>query len=75
MLREVRTWEGITEKKAGIFYLRRQPFFHFHLLEGERRRADVKGRAGWTQTDLPWPVSATRARAFLRDLRARYRER
>jgi hypothetical protein len=75
VLTEVRTWEGVIEKKAGIFYLCRLPFLHFHLVEGGRRRVDVKGRAGWTQIDLPRPVSATRQRAFLRELRMRHRER
>jgi hypothetical protein len=75
VLAEVRAWPGIVEKKAGIFYVRRQPFLHFHLVEGGRRRADVKGRAGWVQLDLPRPVTATRRRAFLRELRIRYGER
>ena len=75
VLREVRGWEGILEKKAGIFYLRRQPFLHFHLVDGGRRRADVKGRTEWTQIDLPRPASATRRRALLRALYLRYRER
>jgi hypothetical protein len=75
VLAEVRAWPGVIEKKAGIFYVRRQPFLHFHLVEAGRRRADVKGRAGWVQLDLPRPVSATRRRAFLRELRGRYAER
>src|SRR5436309_2862394 len=52
-----------------------RPFLHFHLLEGGRRRADVKGRTGWAQFDLPRPVSATRRRALLRELRARHGEK
>jgi hypothetical protein len=75
VLAEVRRWPGIVEKKAGIFYARRQPFLHFHLVEGGRRRADVKGRAGWVQLDLPRPASVTRRRAFLHELRIHYDER
>jgi hypothetical protein len=75
VLAEVRTWTGVVERKPGIFYVRRQPFLHFHLVEGGRRRADVKGRAAWVQLDLPRPVSVTRRRAFLRELRIRYREK
>ena len=75
VLAEVRTWAGIVEKKPGVFYLRRQPFLHFHLEAGGARRADVKGRAGWTPFELLRPLSATRRRAFLRELRSRYRER
>ena len=72
VLAEVRAWPGIVEKKAGVFYVRREPFLHFHLVEGGRRRADVKGRAGWEQLDLLRPATATRRRAFLRELRIRY---
>ena len=75
VLKEVRGWERIIEKKTGIFYLGREPFLHFHLVEGGRRRADVKGRTGWMQFDLPRPASTARRRAFLRELRLRYRER
>ena len=71
----VRTWTGVVERKPGVLYVRRQPFLHFHLLEGERRRADVRGRAGWVQIDLPQPLSATRRRGFLRELRRRYDEK
>ena len=56
---EVRTWAGIIEKKPGVFYARRQPFLHFHLVEG----------------DLARSVSATKRRAFLRELRARHRQK
>lgn len=75
VLTAVRAWTGIVEKKPGVFYLRRLPFLHFHLEAGGTRRADVKGRAGWVPFDLPRPISAPRRRAFLRELRSRYRER
>ncbi len=75
VLAEVRTWAGVVETKPGIFYVRRQPFLHFHLRDGRQRRADVRGRAGWVQLDLPRPISVTRRRAFLRELRRNYRER
>src|SRR5262245_42398157 len=69
VLSQVRAWERVSEKKTGIFYLGREPFLHFHLVEGGRRRADVKARTGWVQIDLPRPASAARRRAFLRELR------
>jgi hypothetical protein len=75
LLAEVRTWAWVTEKKPNVFYVRRQPFLHFHLVEGGRRRADVKGRTGWVQLDLPRPISPTRCRAFLRELRTHYGEK
>jgi hypothetical protein len=75
VLADLRRWPGIVEKSPGVFYARRQPFLHFHLVEGGRRRADVKGRSGWTSLDLPRPISPTKRRAFLRLLEARYREK
>jgi hypothetical protein len=72
---EVRTWDGVVETKPGIFYVRRRPFLHFHLVEGGRRRADVKTRAGWRPHDLPRPLSAARRRAFLRELRRCHADR
>lgn len=71
----IRTWAGLAERRPGVFYVRGQPFLHFHLLEGRRRRADVKGRADWVQLDLPHPASATARRTFLRALRRRYAEK
>ena len=75
LLAEVRTWAGIIEKTPGVCYVHRQPFLHFHLVEGGRRRADVKGGTKWVQLDLPRPVSATRRRAFMSELRMRYGEK
>jgi len=75
LLAEVRTWAWVIEKEPNVFYVRRQPFLHFHLFEGGRRRADLKGRTGWVQLDLPRPISTTRRRAFLRELRTRYGEK
>jgi hypothetical protein len=69
---EVRSWPGVIEKTRGVFYLRRGPFLHFHRQADGRRRADVKGRAGWIPFDLPRPISATRQRAFLRALRRQH---
>jgi hypothetical protein len=84
VLADLRGWPGIVEKSPGVFYAGRNPFLHFHLIkgglikegpvEGGRRRADVKGRAGWISLDLPRPISAAKRRAFLRLLGARYRE-
>ncbi len=72
---ELRTWSGVVEKHAGVFYVGTQPFLHFHLLDGGKRRADVKGQTDWFQFDLPFPVSATRRRSLLRALRLRHAEK
>ena len=74
VLAEVRSWPGIVEKSPGVLYARRQPFLHFHLFEGSRRRADVKGRDGWTSLDVTRPISAAKRLALRRLLRARYRQ-
>jgi len=71
----LRTWAGVIEKRPGVFYVRAQPFLHFHLLAGGRRRADVKGRTTWVQLDLPRPVPAMRRRDLFRELRMRYDEK
>jgi hypothetical protein len=76
LLADVRTWPDVVEKSPGVFYVRREPFLHFHLLEqGRRRRADVKGRTDWSQIDLPRPVSVAKRRVLLRELRRRYAEK
>ena len=72
---DVRTWAGVIEKRPGVFYALNQPFLHFHLLAGGRRRADVKGHTNWVQLDLPQPVTATRRRALFRELRRCYGEK
>jgi hypothetical protein len=71
----VRAWDAVVEKAPCVFHVRRQPFLHFHLLEGGRRRADVKGRGGWTPVELPRPITAASRRALVRELERRYRER
>lgn len=75
VLAELRGWAGVIEKTPGVFYVRRQPFLHFHLGESGRRQADIKGRAGWARLELLRPASATTRRAFLGKLRIRYREK
>ncbi len=72
---DLRSWRGVLEKRPGVFYAHGEPFLHFHLLAGARRRADVKDRADWTQFDLPRPITATRRRALVRELRRRYDEK
>ncbi len=75
LLALVRTWAGVVERRPAVFYVRGEPFLHFHLLEGRRRRADVKGRSGWARLDLPRPLPAATRRALLRALGAGHAER
>jgi hypothetical protein len=75
LLAEVRGWVGVIERKPNVFYVSREPFLHFHLVDGGRRRADIKARSGWIQVHVQRPLTATTRRAFLRELRLRYGER
>jgi hypothetical protein len=75
LIDEVRGWPDVVERKPGVFYARRLPFLHFHLIEGVRRRADIRGRTGWHSIDLPRPLPSAKRRVFLRELEKRYRER
>jgi hypothetical protein len=59
----------VTEQRPAVFYLQREPFLHFHLVDGGRRRADVKTATGWRQLDVPHPISAARRRGLLQALR------
>jgi len=74
VLAEVRSWAGVKEQSPGVFYVRRRPFLHFHLLKSGRRCGDIKGSRGWVSLDLPRPISATRRLSLRRRLRAHYRE-
>lgn len=74
VLAEVRGWAGVREDKPGVFYVRRQPFLHFHLTKDGTRRGDIKGSRGWISLGLPRPISATRRQALRRELRRQYQE-
>lgn len=75
LLDEVRRWDGVLERRPGVFYAHRQPFLHFHRAADGRRRVDIKGRAGWIALELPRPVSSSRRAVLRRELRRRYAER
>ena len=75
LLAAVRAWPGVIEKHPAVFYLRREPFLHFQLLPGPRRRADVKGEDGWFQLELPDTMTERARRALGGELRRRYAER
>lgn len=72
LLAEIRSWEGIREKSANVFYLRAKPFLHFHDKSGARW-ADVATPQGWGKP-LPLSFQATSVDKadFLRQTRARY---
>ena len=75
LIAEVRAWPGVVEKSPAVLYVRRQPFLHFHLFEGIRRRADIRAAAGWIQIELSRPLAAATRRRLRTELRRRYREK
>ena len=75
VLDDVRGWVGVVEKRPAVFYASRAPFLHFHLAADGRRRADIRGRAGWISLELPRPITQRRRQDLLRELRRRYVER
>ena len=72
---ELRRWPGVVEKSPAVFYARHQPLLHFHLTREGERRADVRGRDGWTSLAVPTPITATSRRALRLLVEARYLER
>jgi hypothetical protein len=74
VLNTVRSWDGVEEKGAGTFYLKRKPYLHFHVGR-DSRRADIRCLRGWVQVDLPEPVSPATKRRFLALLRDEYEDR
>jgi hypothetical protein len=70
----IRAWEGIREPKPGIFYLKRDPFLHFHTKD-DARWADVKcGKTWGAPIDLPKDASSASLKKFLKDVDLRYRK-
>jgi len=65
----------VVERVPGVFYVRRNPFLHFHLIKGLTRRADIKGSEGWLSVDLPRPLPPAAREVFVQALKARYGER
>ena len=74
VLTELRSWPGVVERSPGTYYLRRQPFLHFHAGPAGRR-ADIRRPDDWLQYDLPEPSTAATRRRFLAVLRDVYGQR
>jgi hypothetical protein len=74
VLGEVRSWPGVDDRGGGTFYLYRKPFLHFHAGR-DRRRADIRGAAGWIEIDLPEPLPPSARRRLMAQLRAEHANR
>jgi hypothetical protein len=64
-LGRLRTLDGLTEKKRGVFYRRSSAFLHFHA-DGGDLLADLHGPADWLRYRV---TTAGERRAFLADVR------
>lgn len=71
-LQEIRKWPWIIEPKPGIFYLKRDPFLHFHET-GLLRWADLKVEGEFQPVDLPYGLTAKQAAFFLRTVERQYK--
>ena len=72
VLAVVRRWPWIQERTLGVCYIKRTPFLHFHALRSGRVADARDGRDWGERIPLDHPISRTRQRAVLRELRRRY---
>lgn len=69
----IRSFEGIKEKKPGIFYLKSSSFLHFHDSDG-KRWADVKLKSGWKKVDIDFSASLSQRKKFIDQVKYHYEE-
>jgi len=68
----IRALPGLSERRPGVFWLRRTPFLHFHTT-GDFRRAHAKvGRTWGPEIVLPFGASRKVRSAFVKEIRARH---
>ena len=68
----IRALPGLSERRPGVFWLRRTPFLHFHTT-GDFRRAHAKvGRTWGAEIVLPFGASRKVRSAFVKEIRARH---
>ena len=71
-LAEIRALPSVTERRPGVFWLRRTPFLHFHTT-GDFRRAHAKIGTAWgPEIVLPFGAGRAARAAFVKEIRARY---
>ena len=70
----IRGWPAVRERSAGVFYVKRTPFLHFHMDREGARWADAREGGTWRQRiAVPVGATATVRRRFLRVVRRCYR--
>jgi hypothetical protein len=71
LLDEIRSWPLVKEAKPGIFYVKREPFLHFHEKD-TKRWADLKTNGEFVSHDLPFDCPKTKATAFVKKAKQSY---
>ena len=66
LLRELRRFDALTERKRGVFYRGSSAFIHFHE-DSAGFFADAKVSPDWVRFDV---TTAAQRRAFVREVRA-----
>ena len=71
---EIRGWPAVSERTAGVFYVKRTPFLHFHMNPEGVRWADARDGSVWRER-IAIPIGAGEAarRRFVRIVRRCYR--
>ena len=69
LLRELRTLDGLTERRRGVFYRRSSAFLHFHE-DAAGFFADVRLAPAWVRLAA---TTAAERRALLREVKAALR--
>lgn len=71
-LDEIRRFEGIVEKKPGIFYFKSQGFMHFHEKDGAIW-ADVRDGETWGEPiHLPKRITKVFCKNFVSEVNERF---
>lgn len=74
ILEEIRQFDGLKERKKGVFYYKSKGFLHFHSKDGERW-ADARCGVNWGDAiDLPFTASPKQKKAFLKTIAYYYEE-
>jgi len=71
-LAQIRMLPGVTERAAGVFWLRGTPFLHFHTRRPPRRVHAKAGRTWGSEIALPFGAGRGARAAFVREIRIRH---
>lgn len=75
-LDEIRNFEGLVEKKPGIFYFKSQGFMHFHEKDGEiwaDLRDGEAGQTNWGEPiHLPKRITKVFCKKFVLEVNERF---